>query len=657
LGIRSSITNSIRIARHLLGAALSFIIATNSLLVSAASLQQDGPSIKEPIKQLVDKAHGLKAVEVHSLMQQNSVPFHPIQETYTSDRYWFSLNIEAYPEPWVMNIVNRSLSFLEIHQMHNGTWQKLECQSLSLSSHPRCIMPPLLEKTQFLIALEFSNTASLELHADPIPPPPRGLGDAGLLLNLFMVCVGFGLIIFLGIFSWSFRDVNYILFALYALTGLAYTAIGIGIVHMLRWPLLWNIALSWLGCASVLFATLFARNHLQSKLMTPLQRQLFPLILILTLAQMVINGLSPYPLFNLGYTPEIMSLFVMIVAIWTGFTIRSESRKDVNYFLAAWGVFAFFSILLLSRQYGVWQSESIFAKSLLRIGTISLLTILALSVAKRAQLERKHLLDTLESTNDRLEGEVKIRTQEILDQQQTLIHTAKMASVGELTGGIAHEINNPLAIISGLSYSMQSEARHDRLTPDRVRYYHLRMQTAVERIAVIVKHLQILSISDHYSDDNSIDLTELVDNFRALIAERFRSHGIELRVPETIPALHILGSKGSIGQILLNLSNNALDAIARSSEPWVELSLSETRDHICFHVTDSGSGIASDVVQKMFDPFFTTKEVGKGTGLGLSISRKIAESMGGTLTYSLFQGHTRFSLTLKVSRIQQPLSA
>lgn len=128
-----------------------------------------------------------------------------------------------------------------------------------------------------------------------------------------------------------------------------------------------------------------------------------------------------------------------------------------------------------------------------------------------------------------------------------------------------------------------------------------------------------------------IDPSRLVEDALKLCRERFDKYGVDLRVSlDASSELEIKARPSQITQVLLNLLGNSFDAVEKSSEKWVELSLVKAKGKLVIKVTDSGKGIPDWVTEKLMDPFFTTKEVGKGTDLGLSISKGIIEEHWGS---------------------------
>lgn len=237
--------------------------------------------------------------------------------------------------------------------------------------------------------------------------------------------------------------------------------------------------------------------------------------------------------------------------------------------------------------------------------------------------------------------------------QQKLISSSSLAALGEMAAGIAHEINNPLAIIAGKVSSIKRYSLEDPVSPDipKLRNDLEKIEQTTFRISKIIKGLRSFSRSGDSAEFSVFDLNTCIEDLLGICGERVKSRNISLKI-EIPPNIEIFGNQLQLGQVFLNLVNNSVDAITDTEDAWIEIGYAESKDYHEISVTDSGNGISKKIESKMMEPFFTTKELGKGTGLGLSISRGILESHGGSLEYTLFQKHTRFTLRVpKKSRV------
>ena len=231
----------------------------------------------------------------------------------------------------------------------------------------------------------------------------------------------------------------------------------------------------------------------------------------------------------------------------------------------------------------------------------------------------------------------------VAEQQEFLVHSAKMSALGEMAGGIAHEINNPLAIIAGQVSIMQYFDKNHELTPENIRVTFDKIHSTVVRIGKIINGLRAFSRDGSKDPPLPTPLRKILDETLDLCRERFQKNGISITVKET-PGLNVACRPVEISQVLMNLLLNSFDAVQDQDEKWIDIAITQENRKVFITLTDSGPGIPKDVAQRILEPFFTTKEVGKGTGLGLSISRGIMESHNGTLTYNVHSRHTQFVL-------------
>lgn len=236
--------------------------------------------------------------------------------------------------------------------------------------------------------------------------------------------------------------------------------------------------------------------------------------------------------------------------------------------------------------------------------------------------------------------------------QSQLVHAAKLASVGELAAGIAHEINNPLQIITsttGVIKDFFDPEFNQKWTPETVLEELDNIDEAVFSAKGITQNLLSFSRKNppRLVDSNVNDILEQV--VAGLKEREFEVSDIRVVRDYARDMPDILLDPDQIGQVFLNLINNAGDAIEGSGT--ITLATRHDDESVRVTVSDTGVGISPEVMQKMFLPFFTTKEVGKGTGLGLSVSSSIAESMGGSIEAESVQGAgSSFTVVLPVTK-------
>ena len=237
--------------------------------------------------------------------------------------------------------------------------------------------------------------------------------------------------------------------------------------------------------------------------------------------------------------------------------------------------------------------------------------------------------------------EKELEHQLTLEQVKTL-HSAKLASLGEMSAGIAHEINNPLAIIAS-TIPLLTKFKND---PEKFESKIATLNRSVERIAKIIRGLTKFSRKANDSKFKREPLSLMIQEALTLTEAKSKRHSTPIQI-ELKREIQLLCDEVEIEQVLINLIGNAIDAVKDLSEKWVKISAYENDSEIKIRVQDSGQGIPDDLKQKLFDPFYTSKPVGQGTGLGLSISKGIIENHNGTLELDETDPHTCFEIRFK----------
>lgn len=235
-----------------------------------------------------------------------------------------------------------------------------------------------------------------------------------------------------------------------------------------------------------------------------------------------------------------------------------------------------------------------------------------------------------------------------VEQQEVIIeHQNRLASIGELSAGMGHEINNPLAIILSNILRMERELTRDEVDNGKL-YHALRKQKmAAWRIKNIVDGLK--GLAHQKGKQEKTDLRLSAKQTLGLVEELYATRNILIRFETEEEPLFFEGDPNQIQQVLLNLLNNARDAMlsAKTSNPVIDLKLIGSTEKISIQVKDNGPGMTSEVLGKIFHNFFTTKPRGEGTGMGLAISKTIIEKKGGKLSCQSEPGKgTTFLITL-----------
>ena len=234
---------------------------------------------------------------------------------------------------------------------------------------------------------------------------------------------------------------------------------------------------------------------------------------------------------------------------------------------------------------------------------------------------------------------------DMVNAQQNEVEQSRMAALGQMAAGMAHEINNPLAIISGRSEQLEMILESGQLKPDPLKAVAEAIRKNSNRIMRIVSGLRSYARDGRGDALVLVPVREIIDGVMELCHDRVVTHEISLEVMVD-EGLSIHCSESQVMQVLVNLMNNAVDALAESDikHKKIVISAKDVNSHIVVSVQDNGEGIPDELIVRITEPFFTTKSVGKGTGLGLSISKRIMEHHQGALRVSSKPGQTVFFL-------------
>jgi two-component system NtrC family sensor kinase len=235
---------------------------------------------------------------------------------------------------------------------------------------------------------------------------------------------------------------------------------------------------------------------------------------------------------------------------------------------------------------------------------------------------------------------------------ELVMQSSKMAALGKMAAGIAHEINNPLAVISEKAgwmkdlLAMEDVAGSENIQEladavNKIEYHVVRAKTVTHRLLGFARRMEPMA--------ERINVNEVLDESIEFLKNEARYRNIEI-VANYAPDLPVTTTDpAQLQQVFLNMINNGIDAIGKDGMISINTRHLTRNNALSIEISDNGPGIPKEVVQKIFDPFFTTKEVGKGTGLGLSISYSIIEKLGGRIMVASEEGKgTTFTIYLPV---------
>jgi two-component system C4-dicarboxylate transport sensor histidine kinase DctB len=238
--------------------------------------------------------------------------------------------------------------------------------------------------------------------------------------------------------------------------------------------------------------------------------------------------------------------------------------------------------------------------------------------------------------------------QRLRKTQNELVQAGKLAALGQMSAALSHEINQPLAAVKTYADNAATFLDRDRLPEARENVS--RISKMADRMAAISGHLRNFARRPQ-EDVGPVEVRHAIDDALALMEARLKKTGADLVYDRRDTPVWVIGGQLRLQQVIINLINNALDAMENQPKPSLEIAVdAEDANHVLIHVRDRGEGLEEQALAQLFDPFFTTKSPGKGLGLGLSISYNIVEDFGGRLrARNREDGGAEFSIELRAA--------
>lgn len=521
--------------------------------------------------------------------------------------------------------------------------------------------------------------------------------SSGFFIGIMLTVLLYNLFIFLGV-----RDNHYLAFVHYIFwVAVVQVAILGFFPRLIGSPILSNVKfVAFAGAMSGIASILFIKSFLNTKSLHRRVNWSLNTILIGDLIAIVLliagfPGLS-YEIIN--FVAGLGSIVVLII----GFIALKHGNKSAKLFLIAWGIFLGSVIVYVLKDYGVLSYNKLTFHAV-QIGVSIEALLLSFALADKINIYRKEkeesqakamkiLLENehlIRMQNIELERKVQERTkdlttandsltatlQHLKDTQSQLVEAEKMASLGQLTAGVAHEINNPINFVTSNvaplrrdidmmwevinefeNLALNSEITNEQKTTwiaqykqdmdidyvkEEMEFLLKGMHEGASRTAEIVKSLRVFSRVDEatlkFADINEgVESTMVILN--SLVKDKINVH----KNYGDIPVIECYA--GKLNQVFLNILSNAIYAIDKKfGESFggnleIVTGIYEEETSIFIRITDNGIGIPDNVKDKIFEPFFTTKDVGEGTGLGMSIAYKTVEKHNGKIIVESEEG-------------------
>jgi len=502
---------------------------------------------------------------------------------------------------------------------------------------------------------------------------------SGIYIGIMMVMIFYNLFIY-----FSVKDKSYLFYVIYIILVLLVQTGLQGYLFQYIWfnsPAFSQYSIflfpSLVGVAGMVFMNVFlkAKDHYKK----------LHLITYILSALYLIPIITPFfKLYNLGYQAlSINAGFVSIYMLFMIILILRKGYKPAKYFLVAWVIFLLGVMAFILKDFEILPFNN-FTKYTMQIGSAIETVLLSFALAARIndykrekEISQKQAFDALEKNehlvreqNIILEQKVEQRTTELnktlvnlKETQSQLVDAEKMSALGQLTAGVAHEINNPINFVSSNISPLKQDINDLKKIIEK--YEEINANSDIpEKLAEIEQLKQQLDYEFLKTELNTIikgienganrttEIVKSLRNFSRLGENALMLADINEGIDSTLAILKSSASNidvvknlkplpkincnpGKLNQVLLNVINNALQATkentTRKEKGKIEIESIDETDNIKITISDNGTGIPDEVKEKIFDPFFTTKKVGDGTGLGLSIAYRIIENHQGQI--------------------------
>lgn len=522
----------------------------------------------------------------------------------------------------------------------------------------------------------------------------------GLYCGVIFIMIFYNLFLY-----FSIKDVSYLYYIFYIFSvGLTQLILN-GYTFMYLWPGNSQFAIdsvNFSGILSGVATLLFTRNFLNTRQLTPkFHKILGGLILLDIIAVFITIFFSRHFALNLI---NAVALVGSLFTIYCAFVVSQKNFRPAKFFLIAFSVFLIAVIIHVLRTRDIIPYTTVTAK-VLEIGSMLQVLLLAFALADRINIYRKEALTAskekermVKEQNIILERQVHERTQELEESnnnlsntlsqlkntQSKLVESEKMASLGQLTAGIAHEINNPINFVTSnvkpleldindiqnlikkyeeIDLSKNVEEQLSAINSYRkqidldyineeIRTLLMGIRDGAHRTAEIVSNLKNFARIDE-ANVKFANLNEGLQSTLMLVKNSFPKDFILNKELDNIPDVEC--TPGKINQVFMNIITNGLQSISERQAvnpgPGIlTIKSMEENGNVKISIKDNGIGIKDDVHEKIFEPFYTTKPVGQGTGLGMSIVKGIIDSHKGTIeVISNFGEGAEFIITLPVN--------
>lgn len=599
---------------------------------------------------------------------------------YTTSTFWLKTTVTAFDAEYLI-IDNSLVRYLDFYLVKDGVVETVEKTEYLRDRRtgkiafqtPHIRIPDNFVDGQLLVRVQGTDLLLIPFRWMSEEAATRFLENSKAPAFLMAGAI-FALIILYTIFFISLNSRIYLYYLAYAIT-VVFTVLKLNGLFFSRIP-----SLDFLYDYTAMFQTLptiaagvFTVVFLRLHVYYPRAQKIIMVLVYLQVASILVT-LAGFNHISYMLTDAVAFMFIPVAFSVSWATWTKKNYRPAKYYLISW-LFVFVGAFLYwLRSYFSVGVESLVFKHGIELGITFEMAFLAYGLSKIVENIRKDKeklqadnIRLLKDANRELEEKVEERTSEIMTKnneltaknnelhsaldrlkttQRQLVRSEKMASLGVLSSGLSHEINNPLNYIRHGAEVLRKEMKSRDLDPEAENAFKA-VDEGVNRILSIVRSLsQFSRQTDTMNEDCNIET--ILENCLTILQNRLREK-VAVRKDYGLEGILFKGNEGKLHQAIVNILSNALDAMEDVGNPLLSVRTYTLGNLICLSIADNGSGIEAQDLPHVADPFYTTKSPGRGTGLGLSITYSIiSEHEGDVEVNSTVSTGTTVSIYLPV---------
>ncbi|MHC3994995.1 7TM diverse intracellular signaling domain-containing protein [Thiomicrolovo sp. ZZH C-3] len=538
---------------------------------------------------------------------------------------------------WVLRIGNSHIDEYTLYRLDADGLTQLNCDGDIVNARRPYASRMFWEKlpftegtTTYFLQVKTQGALQVPLTVERLSGAYRDESFSNLLLGLFygvmLLLLVYNMVLY--IFVREIHYFNYLAFlASYMLFQLNFDGVG----PEWLWPgNVWmaNSGLAFFIFFSAMFGFRFARYFLMLKRYAPQTERIIAFAELLSFLGVLSVLLLDYH--TAVTAAAVWSAIIPWVLIYAGIKVLPNYHA-ARYYLAGWIVFLLATILVALNQLGVVPTHPAMLYTQ-QVGSLIQMILLSFALADRINMMKHEHLAKLREFNDELQAKIALKVDELREKDRIMILQSRQAAMGEMIENIAHQWRQPLNQLSLIQSNIFFEYELGHLDEKKMQTYQEQSETLMEYMTHTIDDFRTFFMPDREREDFCIcgAIEKVLELFRPTL-NRYNI-GIDLKC-EDRPVT--LGHENEFSQVMLNLLNNAKDAMLEhgTKKPQVTIRVQTGGTMIMVAVCDNGGGVADEIIDRVFDPYFTTKFKSQGTGIGLYMVKTIMEkSMNGSVS-------------------------